>query len=85
MHAKGKWVRSVLQDALYVPDLHGNLLSVSHLARRGTEVPFVGEACHVYDKAKSLILEGKLRNDLYMHMQVDGPVTAKVTVLDMRL
>jgi len=58
MYANGKWVKSVLQDVLYVPDLHGNLLSVSHLARRGAEVRFLGESCHVYNQWKSLILEG---------------------------
>ncbi len=38
MHTKGKWVTSILQDILYVPDLSTNLLSVSHLARRSAEV-----------------------------------------------
>jgi hypothetical protein len=85
MHAKGRWITSVLQDVLYVPDLSANLLSVSHLARRGAEVCFVGEACHVYDKTKSPILEGKLRNDLYiMRMHADSPVMAKMVTLASR-
>jgi hypothetical protein len=79
MHAGGKWITSVLQDVLYVPELSTNLLSVSHLARCGAKVHFVGKTCRVYDKTKTLILEGQLRNDLYiMRMHVDGPVTAKV-------
>ena len=83
MFANGKWINSVLQDVLYVPDLHGNLLSVSHLVRRGAEVRFLGEDCHVYDRRKSLILEGGLRNNLYvMKLQVSGPVTANVTTFD---
>ena len=83
MYAKGKWSKSILQDVLYVPDLYGNLLSISHLARRSAKVHFVGEACRIYDKSKSLMLEGNLRNDLYvMRMQVDGPVAAKVAVLN---
>ena len=82
MNAKGKWVTSVLQDVLYVPDLSTNLLSVSHLTCCGAEVRFVGEACHVYDKGKSLVLEGKLRNDLYvMQMRPNGPITAKVATV----
>jgi hypothetical protein len=45
-------------------------------------VRFVGEACHVYDKGKSLVLEGKLCNDLYvMQMRPDGPITAKVVTV----
>jgi hypothetical protein len=82
MNAKGKWVTSILQNVLYVPDLSTNLLSVSHLARRSAEVRFVGEACYVYDKGKSLVLEGKLRNDLYvMQMRPDGPIMAKVVTV----
>jgi hypothetical protein len=83
MFAKGKWVKSVLQDILYILDLHGNLLSVSHLAQHGTKVHFLRENCHIYDQRKSIILEGRLHNDLYvMCMQVDGPVVAKLAVLD---
>ena len=33
MHTDRKWNRVVLQDVLYVPELHGNLLSVSALAQ----------------------------------------------------
>src|SRR6266851_7780010 len=79
MHTKGRWIISILQDVLYVPDLSTNLLSVSHLTHCGAEVCFVGEACRIYDKAKTLILKGKLRNDLYiMRMHADGPIMAKV-------
>ena len=82
MHARGRWIMSVLQDILYAPDLSANLLSISHLAHCGTKVHFVGKACHVYDKTKSPILEGKLHNELYiMRMHADGPVTAKVATL----
>jgi len=35
MHANQKWNRVVLQDVLHIPELHGNLLSVSALAQRG--------------------------------------------------
>jgi hypothetical protein len=49
MFTNGKWAKTVLQDMLYVPDLHSNLLSVSHLTRHGAEVQFVNEHCHVYD------------------------------------
>jgi hypothetical protein len=79
MYAKGKWVTSVLQDILYIPDLSTNLLSISHLAHYGAEVHFVNEACHIYDKGKLLILEGKLCNDLYvMQMHPNSPITAKM-------
>jgi hypothetical protein len=81
--ARGKWISSVLQDILYVPDLHGNLLSVSHLACHGTEVRFADKHCHIYNKQKSLILKGALLNDLYiMHMKVNGPLAMKLAILD---
>jgi hypothetical protein len=86
MHTKGRWITSVLQDVLYVPDLSANLLSVSHLAHCGTEVCFIGEACHVYDKTKSPILKGKLCNDLYiMQMHADSLVMAKMATLVLHL
>src|SRR5216683_7315006 len=86
MLANGKWINSVLQDVLYVPDLHRNLLSISHLAWRGTKVLFFGKACQVFDHRKSLILEGGLRNNLYiMNMQVADYVTANVASLPSQL
>jgi hypothetical protein len=49
MFTNGKWAKTVLQDMLYIPDLHSNLLSVSHLTHHGAEVQFVDEHCHVYN------------------------------------
>jgi len=86
MFANGRWINSVLQDILYVLDLYGNLLSISHLVQCGTEVCFLGEACQVYDQHKSLILEGGLRNNLYvMNMQVTDYITANVAQLSPHL
>jgi hypothetical protein len=86
MLANGKWIDSILQDVLYMPDLHGNLLSVSHLVWCGTKVLFSGEACQVFDCRKSLILEGGLRNNLYiMNMHIADYVTANVTSLSPQL
>ena len=56
---------------------------MSHLAHHGAEVHFLSEDCHIYNKHKSLILEGRLHNDLYiMHMQVNGPMSAKLAIID---
>src|SRR6266851_9552761 len=86
MLANRKWIDSILQDVLYVPDLHRNLLSISHLTRRGTEVLFSSEACQVFDCHKSLILEGGLRNNLYvMNMQVANYITANIASLPSQL
>jgi len=83
MFANSKWINSVLQDILYMPDLHGNLLSVLHLACCGAEVHFLGEDCHIYNRRKSLILEGGLCNNLYViKLQVSGTVTANIAMFD---
>jgi len=58
MFANSKWINSVLQDVLYVLDLHGNLLSVLHLTCHSAKVCFFREDCHIYNRKKSLILEG---------------------------
>jgi len=86
MLANGRWIDSVLQDVLYVPDLHRNLLSILHLVQCGTEVLFFGESCQVFNHCKSLILEGGLHNNLYvMNMQVADYVTANITSLPPQL
>jgi hypothetical protein len=86
MLANGKWINSILQDVLYVPDLYGNLLSVSHLAWHGTKVRFLGKACQVYDQRKYLILEGGLCNNLYViNMQVTNYITANMAHLSPQL
>jgi len=66
MLAGGKWIRAVLQDVLYVPELHGNLLSVSQLARRGADVRFAKGGCQIYDQNGTLTCEGTLRGNLYL-------------------
>ena len=60
MMANGKWVRAVLQDVIYVPELHGNILSVSQLTRRGPTfgslrggVKFMTKLAHSPAKAPS--------------------------------
>jgi hypothetical protein len=69
-----------------MPDLHGNLLSISHLARCGAKVLFSSKACQVFNHCKSLILKGGLHNNLYiMNMQVANYVTANVTSLPPQL
>jgi len=52
MHAEGKSSPAVLQDVLHVPELHSNLLSVSHFTKRGSEMWFVGEGCSILDQHK---------------------------------
>ncbi|KAI0061978.1 hypothetical protein BV25DRAFT_1804481, partial [Artomyces pyxidatus] len=74
MQARGRWNKVILQDVLYVPDLHGNLLSVSALARRGAVVQFLGKTCEILDKDGILTCEGHLEDSLYIvHARTEVP------------
>jgi len=66
MRADHKWSRILLQDVLHVPDLHGNLLSVSALARRGARIQFLNETCEIVDKTGHLTCVGNLEDNLYI-------------------
>jgi len=84
MHAEGKSSPAVLQDVLHVPELHGNLLSVSHFAKRGSEMRFVGEGCSILDQHKQVACEGDLRGSLYVMRIATLPISesAHIAVLD---
>ena len=84
MHAEGKSSPAVLQDVLHVPELHGNLLSVSHFAKRGSEMHFVGEGCSILDQRKIVACEGDLRGNLYVIRITTLPIpeSAHIAVLD---
>jgi transposase InsO family protein len=84
MKAAGTWHHTVLQDVLYVPELHGNLLSVSQLARCGVDVRFAKGGCQIYDQRSTLTCEGSLHGNLYiMPVRVAMPEeTTCVAVLE---
>jgi hypothetical protein len=69
-----------------MPDLHGNLLSISHLVQRSANVLFSSKACHIFNHHKSPILKGGLCNNLYiMNMQVTDYVTVNMAKLSPQL
>jgi hypothetical protein len=57
------WQRAVLRDVLYVPELHSNLLSVTHLTSRGYKVNFAGDTRLIYD---TLTCEGSRLDDIFV-------------------
>jgi len=65
MHAAGKWNDVVLQDVLFVPDLHGNLLSVAQLTSRGIEIRFKDHFCRILQNDE-VTGEGTHQGDLYV-------------------
>ena len=84
MKAAGMWHHAVLQDVLYVPELHGNLLSVAQLARCGADVRFAKGGCQIYDQHGALTCEGSLCGNLYiMPVRVVAPEeSARIAVLE---
>jgi len=84
MHAEGKSSPAVLQDVLHVPELHGNLLSVSRFAKHGSEMCFVGEGCSILDQCKIVACEGDLRGNLYVMWITTLPISksAHIVALD---
>jgi hypothetical protein len=78
-----RWAPALFRDVLYVPRLHGNLLSVSHITRRGYEMRFAGNNCRVLDHAGETACTGLLQNNLYlMNIQVATTENARVAHLD---
>jgi hypothetical protein len=75
------WQRAVLQDVLYVPELHGNLLSVTHLTGRGYDVNFTGKICQIYSSDGTLICEGSRQADLFvLPTRVTPAYSARVAI-----
>ena len=58
MHATRKWNNIVLQDILFIPDLHGNLL-------QGIEIRFKDHFCQILQNDE-VTGEGTCQGDLYV-------------------
>ncbi|KAH9959899.1 hypothetical protein BJV74DRAFT_749048, partial [Russula compacta] len=66
MKANGKWSDIILQDVLYIPELHGNLLFVLQLICTSANVCFTETECQIYKQHGNLICEGHLQNNMYI-------------------
>ena len=66
MCAAGHWSHVMLQDVLYVPKLHGHLMSVPQLAQRQAHVHFINDNCAIRDKDGVLTCEGRREGNLYI-------------------
>lgn len=58
-------VDTTIDDALYVPELFTNLLSVSRLVRKGLTVTFDGNGCRIINKQNEVITTGSLVGDVF--------------------
>lgn len=66
-----------LVDALYVPDLRGNLLSVSAIADKGFKVEFNENSANVSNKDGSIVLRALKRNKIFV-VKVAQPHEARI-------
>ena len=79
--ARGKWHRAVLQNLLYVPDLHGNLLSVKQLVDQGNSIRFTENGCQLLDQQGTVFCEVKHTGSLYpLPIRVMMPNSARVAI-----
>jgi hypothetical protein len=79
MKANGHWHAMILQDVLFVPELHGNLLSVTHLTHCSAHILFSGQACHINDLWGNHTCDGCLYGNLYlMEIQMIIPKSANM-------
>ena len=58
-------VTTVIRDVYYVPELDGNLLSVSYLAEFNLEVIFGRDSCRILDR-NEVVGKGYKKNSLYL-------------------
>ena len=70
----------IIPDVYYIPELHGNLLSVSRFTRQGGTVAFSGNACQL--TKGQITVTGQENDGLYiLDVKVLHPETAKVSYL----
>ena len=79
LQVHGTWQPAVLQDVLYVPELHGNLLSVAQLTRHGYDVCFSKDNCKLLDSASTVACVGTRYANLYtLPIRINPPDSARV-------
>ena len=61
----GRMSTTVIRDIYYMPDLDGNLLSVSYLAEFDLEVTFGHDSCRILDRSQ-VVGKGYKQNSLYL-------------------
>lgn len=73
----GKLKTLKLLDVLYVPDLRGNLLSVSTITNKGFRIEFNTSSANILNEKGSIVLEALKRNKMYV-VKVIQPYEAKI-------
>jgi len=73
----GKVKTIKLLDVLYVPDLRGNLLSVSAVVSKGFRIEFSDENADIFDKKGSIVLRAAKKDKMYV-VETAQPHEAKL-------
>lgn len=60
-----KRMKLKLENVLYVPDLNGNLLSVSSIVEKGNKVNFDKNGVKIYSNDGTLLCKGKIQDGLF--------------------
>jgi hypothetical protein len=63
--AHSKWHCTILQNVLYVPELHGNLLSVKQLIDHSNSIHFTKTGCQLLDQQGMVFCETGHSGSLY--------------------
>jgi len=82
--AEGKWHQAILENVLFISELHGNLLSVTQLTKYRARLLFEHTACQILSDLNKILAEGKTHGSLYtMSADIIKPPTACVAAVDM--
>ena len=66
MLENGQMCLTIIRNAYYVPELSGNLISVSYLTKRGYQVNFGNDGCRILDSAGTLCGKANEIESLYI-------------------
>jgi Pol polyprotein/gag-pre-integrase-like protein len=73
-----KWIDTILQEVLFIPDLHGNLLSVAQLTSHSAGIYFKDNHCEILQQGL-VTCQGMCKSGLYiMHMHTPQVATAYI-------
>jgi hypothetical protein len=77
-------ISGMIQKVLYIPELQGNLLSVSNLTQNGLCVIFeTNSTCHIYNRQNALIGEAHLEGNVYiLHTDVIMPEQINISKVE---
>ncbi|GBE80246.1 hypothetical protein SCP_0214570 [Sparassis crispa] len=62
----GSMNTDIVQEVLHVPDLNGNLLSVSQFDHNSYDVQFMDGTCHISNAQGQISTIGYMRRNLYI-------------------